>query len=242
MDHIGPYALILAVRNILPERSGKFLLEDREKRFGIDLESLSNLKGEEAFKAGEGPGGAFEQLKDAAHEYAVLKNIDVEKPARLEVDASKFSVGAVLLQKENGKWMPCSFYSYKLSAAEQKYHVGEKEFLGLIKAIKHWKLFLSGPFIARTDHQNIVHYMKQPEIENARIARWVMFLQDYNIVVKYIPGMKNVIAASISREGVCNLMFGGPESAGQDLYKRIVDSYTVDKEMRAGVILPKKEL
>ena len=68
-NHVFPLALIICVRRCLPERSAKFFLEDRERRFGISLEDLSTFKGEEAWKAGETSGGAFEQLKNELHKH-----------------------------------------------------------------------------------------------------------------------------------------------------------------------------
>ena len=67
-----------------------------------------------------------------------------------------------------------------------------------------------------------MHYMQQRDITNARIARWVMFLQDYKVEVKYYPGLKNVIADSMSREGVCNVMVNNVVCS--DFYSRLKDS------------------
>lgn len=68
-SHTFPLALIIVVRRCLPPRSAEFFLEDRKKRFGISLDDLAKLKGEEAWKVGEASGGAFEQLKDELHKH-----------------------------------------------------------------------------------------------------------------------------------------------------------------------------
>jgi hypothetical protein len=64
-----PLYLFTFVRRYFPERSATFFLEDREKRFGIGLEDLANLKGEELFSAAEAQGGVLEQLKDELHKH-----------------------------------------------------------------------------------------------------------------------------------------------------------------------------
>ena len=81
---------------------------------------------------------SFLGLKKAALDNIELKLFDMGKPTRLEVDVSKYAIGAVLKQKnEQGRWTLCAFFSKKLSKAKQNYSMGEQEFLGLIKAIKH---------------------------------------------------------------------------------------------------------
>ena len=78
------------------------------------------------------------KLKEAAAIHCELRIFEIGSETRLEVDASKYAVGAVLKQKDKeGKWQPCAFYSKKLTSAETHYDVGKKEFLGLICAIKH---------------------------------------------------------------------------------------------------------
>ena len=41
--------------------------------------------------------------------------------------------------------------------------------------------------------------MKQLENKSPRVARWVQFLQDYDVEVKYFKGQKNTIADFLSR-------------------------------------------
>lgn len=68
-QYVLPLGLPTLVNECLPERSAKFFSEDREKRFGISLDDLANLKGEELFSAAEAPGGILEQLKDELHKH-----------------------------------------------------------------------------------------------------------------------------------------------------------------------------
>ena len=174
-------------------------------------------------------------LKKAAADNCELRIFEIGKDCRIEVDTSKISIGAVLKQKDShGKWQICSFYSRKLTDTERKYPVGEQEFLGLICSIKHWKYYLQGPFVVKTDHQNIVHYMKQGNIQNPRIARWVIFLQDYQVEVKYWPGVKNVIADSLSRDGVCNLV-----ESGGDFYEKLIKEYNNNTEIATNLFANK---
>ena len=61
------------------------------------------------------------------------------KQFELEVDASGFAIGAVLLQKkDDSKQHPISYYSSTLNEAECNYDIYNLELLAIVKALKHW--------------------------------------------------------------------------------------------------------
>ena len=95
----------------------------------------SKLKNEEleltpeAFKA-------FEELKMRCMTVPVLVFADFKKPFRLETDASKEGLGAILLQESNdGQYHLVAFASRELRGGEPKYHSSKLKFLALKWAI-----------------------------------------------------------------------------------------------------------
>jgi hypothetical protein len=69
-------------------------------------------------------------------------------------------IGAVLSQRSGTppKLHPCTFFSKKLSPAEQNYDVGDRELLAVVKALKSWRHWLEGakhPYLIWTDHRNL---------------------------------------------------------------------------------------
>ncbi|KAG1316991.1 hypothetical protein G6F62_013153 [Rhizopus arrhizus] len=73
---------------------------------------------------------SFDLIKEKLSSAPVLINPDMNKPFRIECDASDFAVGAVLLQEESkGVWKPLAFESKKLSQAERNYPPQERELL-----------------------------------------------------------------------------------------------------------------
>ena len=59
------------------------------------------------------------KLKERVTSEPVLAHPELDKQFELEVDASGFALGAVLLQKkEDGKKHPIAYYSLTLNAAE----------------------------------------------------------------------------------------------------------------------------
>ena len=79
---------------------------------------------------------AFEELKMRCMTAPVLVFADFEKPFRLETDASKEGLGAILLQEsDNRQYHPVAFASRELRGGELKYHLLKLKFLALKWAI-----------------------------------------------------------------------------------------------------------
>ena len=53
-------------------------------------------------------------------------------------------------------------------------------------------------FFLETDHKPLISLMKKP-YHNTRIERWMTTLQQYDIVIRHIPGKDNLIADALSR-------------------------------------------
>ncbi len=88
---------------------------------------------------------AFDDLRRRVTEEPVLKQPELDKPFELEVDASGFAVGAVLLQRgEDNKRHPIGYYSATLIEAERNYDIYDLELLAIVKALRNWRPFLAG--------------------------------------------------------------------------------------------------
>ena len=79
---------------------------------------------------------AFEELKLRCMTAPVLVFTDFKKSFRLETDASKEGLGAILLQEsDDGHYHPVAFASCELKGGEPKYHSSKLEFLALKWAV-----------------------------------------------------------------------------------------------------------
>jgi hypothetical protein len=132
----------------------------------------------------------------------VLTHPILTDPFELEVDASGFAMGAVLLQKKmDGKKHPITYYSKTLSAAERNYDVYNLELLAIVNALDHWRPYLAGSphkIIIYSDHQNLL-YWKDPHKISRRIAREVLMLSEYNFEIRHIKGTSNRHADALSQ-------------------------------------------
>jgi len=102
---------------------------------------------------------AFGKLKAVFTTEPVLAFPDIDKEMRVEVDASDYAIGGVLLTKcKDGKWRPVAFVSKLLNATECNYEIHDKEMLTVIRCLEAWRYYLEGAkleFKIWTDHKNL---------------------------------------------------------------------------------------
>ena len=72
------------------------------------------------------------------------------------------------------------------------------EFYVLIQTLKHWRPYLiHRKFILYTDHDSLKHLNSQSKL-NARHARWMDYLQQFEFVIKHKSGTENKVADVLS--------------------------------------------
>ena len=55
---------------------------------------------------------------------------------------SDFVLGVCLLQKHDGVQYLVAYYSWKMTPLELNYNIYNKELLGIVAALKEWRVFL----------------------------------------------------------------------------------------------------
>lgn len=80
---------------------------------------------------------AFQAAKDALSQATLLNHPVPEAPTCIMTDASDIAAGGVLQQFINGYWTPISFFSRKLTPAENRYSTFDRELLAMYLAVKH---------------------------------------------------------------------------------------------------------
>ena len=145
---------------------------------------------------------AFEELKHQICEEPVLSQPNQKKPFEVEVDASNYAIGAVLMQKDDNNVLhPVAFFSKTMNQAQRNYNVYNHELLALVETCRHWRHYLhqlAHTVKIHTDHANLL-YWKNPGEHNRRVARWHMELMEYNFTLVHLPGRKNGRNDALSR-------------------------------------------
>ena len=166
----------------------------------------SKLKAEEVELAPDAL-KAFEELKLRCMMAPVLVFADFKKPFRLETDASKEGLGAVLLQEsDDGQYHPVAFASHELKGGEPKYHSSKLEFLALKWAItEQFREYLQyQPFTVCTDNNPLTYILMTPNLD-ALGHHWVVSLAGYNMKLEYLKGSDNKVADALSRVSTLKL-------------------------------------
>ena len=100
---------------------------------------------------------AFNKLKAALCQSALLPHADMSKPFRVTTDASEKAIAYILSQQDDkGFWKPVLFAGRSLKTAERRYRVMELELLALVSAIREFRHYLAGNhFEVETDHYSL---------------------------------------------------------------------------------------
>jgi len=144
----------------------------------------------------------FKELKERFTKEPVLVAPDIDKKMRMEMDASDYVMGGVLLMEcEDGLWRPVAFLSKSLNEMERNYEIHDKEILAIVRGLEAWKHLLEGvhsKFEIWTDHKNLEYFMKAQKL-NRRQARWALYLSQFDFTLKHVPETKMGKADGLSR-------------------------------------------
>ena len=98
---------------------------------------------------------------------------------------------------EIGKEYVVCYASRILKDSERFYSIAEREALAIIYAINLWGVYLCNKFLVVTDAKALT-YLKTVKSTNARLARWMIFLQEFDFDIKYRKGTENKNADCMS--------------------------------------------
>lgn len=155
---------------------------------------------------------AFDTLKDKLCRTTELHVPRIGELFIMRTDASGVAVAGALSQltagneastndvteKGDGE-MPIAFCSQKLTATQQAWSTIEREAYAVIFALKKWHYLIFGaPVVVFCDH-NPLTYIVSNATSSAKLTRWSLALQEYNISFRYAKGRNNIVADCLSR-------------------------------------------
>ncbi|RVW86160.1 Retrovirus-related Pol polyprotein from transposon 17.6 [Vitis vinifera] len=121
-------------------------------------------------------------------------------PFEVMCDASDFAIGVVLGQREDGKPYVIYYASKTLNEAQRNYTTTEKELLAVVFALDKFRAYLVGSFIiVFTDH-SALKYLLTKQDAKARLIRWILLLQEFDLQIRDKKGVENVVADHLSRK------------------------------------------
>jgi len=145
---------------------------------------------------------AFEELKQRLCQATTesLQIVDFAKPFSIHVDASDFQVAGVLSQpSSDGSDRPVAFISLKLTPTQRAWATVEKEAFAAIWALNRFRNWIFNKSVTvYTDH-NPLTYLTESAPSSAKLTRWALAIQQYDVTFCYKSGRQNVAADCLSR-------------------------------------------
>ena len=114
-------------------------------------------------------------------------------------NASDLAIGEVLGQREEGKPYVVYYASKTLNEAQRNYTTIEKELLAVVYALDKFRAYLVGSDIIIFTDRSTLKYLLTKKNAKARLIRWVLLLQEFNLQIKDKKRVENVIADHLSQ-------------------------------------------
>ena len=103
------------------------------------------------------------------------------------------------------------YYGSKmLNEAQRNYTTIEKELLAIVFALEKFRAYLVGSFIVVFTDYSALKYLLTKQDAKARVIRWILLLQEFNLQIKDKKGVENVIADHLSRLAIAHNSYNLP--------------------------------
>ncbi|KAL5537987.1 hypothetical protein UlMin_045695 [Ulmus minor] len=142
---------------------------------------------------------AFDKLKHLLTSTPIIRPPDWNLPFEIMCDASDYAIGAVLGQRVNRLPYVIYYASKTLTDAQLNYSTTEKELLAVVFALDKFRSYLIGSkIIVYSDHAALKYLLSKKDAK-ARLIRWILLLQEFDLEIRDKKGCENVVADHLSR-------------------------------------------
>jgi hypothetical protein len=120
------------------------------------------------------------------------------------------------------------FYeSKKLNEHEVNYVTHDLELAAIMNALKMWRHYLLGrKFVLMTDHCGLWHLFEQPKL-NARKARWMALLSEFDFEIKHIKGKENKVVDAL-RKSMKTIHLAAVSTCETNVRERVMNAQETD--------------
>ena len=180
----------------------------------ITLPITSLLKKNTSFIWSDKCQQALEYLKEIFCNKLLLQFPDPNKPYILYTDASNNTYSGILCQPVNSDRdiRPVAYFSGTFTAQNKSWCVTEKEAYAILKSVQHFDYYLQGmKYTLCCNHKPLEPFLTRG-MKIAKLDRWVMLLQEYDIAFVHIKGKDNILADALSR--LCTI----------DIYEKAIET------------------
>jgi hypothetical protein len=169
---------------------------------------------------------SFNILKENISTTPVLALSNIQQPFEIKTDAKIFTMDAILMQY----CKPICFHSETFNQLFVNYTTYDKELYALVQSINKWKNYLSGKeTIIHTDQQPLQYLQVQTKLQQSRHYRWMGFIQQFHLVIKYNKGTSNKVDNMLYRPPIDASIILNNTSLSHDRY---VVQYSIDEDFK----------
>ena len=144
----------------------------------------------------------------------MLQFLDPNKPYILYTDASNNAYSGILCQPvDNDQHIrPLAYFSDTFTAQNRSWCATEKEVYAVLKSVQHFDYYLRcTKCTLHCDHKPLEPFLTRG-MKIVKLDRWVMLLQEYDIMFVHIKGKDSILTNAISR--VCTI----------DIYEKAIET------------------
>ncbi|CAK1599244.1 unnamed protein product [Parnassius mnemosyne] len=119
----------------------------------------------------------------------ILAIFDPELTTELHTDASSIGYGGILMQvHKDDRRRVVDYFSKLTASAESKYHSYELETLAVVKSLQHFRQYLIGKSFEIVTDCNALKMTQRKKDLQPRVARWWIYMQDFDFSLEYRKG------------------------------------------------------
>ena len=141
----------------------------------------------------------FQLLKEYLQEAPILRYPDPAASYTLYTDASKYAYAGVLTQTVEDTDHPVAYVSGLFRGSQLNWAALTKEAYAIYMSVKKLSFYLdSAKITVRSDHLPLKRFLEKNTL-NSKVNNWAVELESQKIEFKFIDGVKNVLADTLSR-------------------------------------------
>ena len=141
----------------------------------------------------------FQILKEFLQQAPILRYPDPQASYTLYTDASKYAYAGVLTQHNNGTDHPITYVSRLFCGSQLNWATLTKEAYAIYMSVKKLSFYIdTAKITVRSDHLPLKKFLEKNTL-NSKVNNWAVELESQNITFKYIPGIRNTLADTLSR-------------------------------------------
>jgi len=142
---------------------------------------------------------AFNTLKAKLVSAPVITTPEWGLEFELMCDASDYAVGVMQGQRKGRIFHTIYYASKVLNDAQINYATTEKKLLAIVYALEKFQSYLVGSkIVIYTDHAAIKYFLRKAD-SKPRLIRWILLLQEFDLVIRDKKGFENMVADHLSR-------------------------------------------